>query len=516
MGQGLGLHRESIVREEASDHSELRRRLWGTCLIADRWAAAMVRLVPFLEPAKLRTAARTVWPPDDDRPARLRPAVPLGPRRQAGRACRHGREAVLVHGRHDRNLHPPRQGHQALLFSKSVSSRQTQRLEADDERSAGILHVTDDEAHSLHNDLDAWQDELSDDCKFKGDDSTVSAGLLHLLSVPVRFLLYRPFMRISYQCPENLSFAVGLAEFYKLQVQSAEAIEWVSKHPDVLEHFVHPLYAFFTCCLIQVRRPREAASVEQRLTVWGQYHAHVRKREARSLEVLKLARTTLYSINVPEMLMRNKVTEIVSLLYTTASTVSKWMDSQRPLRAASATGNADSPSPVPGAIANPTAGAKPRLMDPTLKWHPRPSAPDGGHFETDGDQSVVPGLVLKSASNSPATPQTLGNTGSGTQANTSSIRSTVESGPSDPIHAPVPPPSAYTADFLPVGGAGWFNQAQDGVNVNPTLNVDLAPQANATGAIDFFGSTAFPTDGLDWDWNKLFTSGGLDGFGTGF
>lgn len=51
MAQDLGLHRRlGTERKEQSeaDHAELRRRVWGGCLIADRWMAAIVRLFSFL------------------------------------------------------------------------------------------------------------------------------------------------------------------------------------------------------------------------------------------------------------------------------------------------------------------------------------------------------------------------------------------------------------------------------------------------------------------------------------
>jgi hypothetical protein len=44
MAQDLGLHRKlgSERKEQTSaDHTELRRRVWGGCLIADRWIAAI-------------------------------------------------------------------------------------------------------------------------------------------------------------------------------------------------------------------------------------------------------------------------------------------------------------------------------------------------------------------------------------------------------------------------------------------------------------------------------------------
>lgn len=51
MAQDLGLHRRlGTERKEQSeaDHAELRRRVWGGCLIADRWMAAIVRFSLFL------------------------------------------------------------------------------------------------------------------------------------------------------------------------------------------------------------------------------------------------------------------------------------------------------------------------------------------------------------------------------------------------------------------------------------------------------------------------------------
>ena len=45
MAQDLGLHRKlgtEIKEQSESDHTELRRRVWGGCLIADRWISAIV------------------------------------------------------------------------------------------------------------------------------------------------------------------------------------------------------------------------------------------------------------------------------------------------------------------------------------------------------------------------------------------------------------------------------------------------------------------------------------------
>lgn len=46
MAQDLGLHRKlgsERMEQREGDHTELRRRVWGGCVIADRWIAAAVR-----------------------------------------------------------------------------------------------------------------------------------------------------------------------------------------------------------------------------------------------------------------------------------------------------------------------------------------------------------------------------------------------------------------------------------------------------------------------------------------
>lgn len=45
MAQNLGLHRENDSENEVETkmhHVELRRRVWGGCIIADRWIGAIV------------------------------------------------------------------------------------------------------------------------------------------------------------------------------------------------------------------------------------------------------------------------------------------------------------------------------------------------------------------------------------------------------------------------------------------------------------------------------------------
>lgn len=238
MAQGLGLHRESVMQERADDHTELRRRIWGGCIIADRWIAAMVRITSSRRRnahADLLTRARSQYGlpqmidiSDCDRlfPCvhEVRPGAEVNQDRKPYAANVSMIELSILLGRVLKTLYSP----------------------------TGILNVTDELAHGLLADLQAWRDDLPPECKFDGESSTVAGGWLHLCSVPVFFLLYRPFMRISFTCPENLTFAVTVPAFNALLEHAKEAINWVNRHESVLEGFPCGLYALFVACLIQV------------------------------------------------------------------------------------------------------------------------------------------------------------------------------------------------------------------------------------------------------------------------
>jgi len=78
------------------------------------------------------------------------------------------------------------------------------------------------------------------------------AGFLHLLYIPVRFLITRPFMRISFQLPERFAnLSVGAQQWSIVESEARQAIEWVDKHESCLEGWMVAVYSFFICSLIQ-------------------------------------------------------------------------------------------------------------------------------------------------------------------------------------------------------------------------------------------------------------------------
>lgn len=127
-------------------------------------------------------------------------------------------------------------------------------------------------AKSLISRLHRWVEQLPDELRFQGIKSTseqgglaekrggtqahirLTPGFLHLLYLPVRFLVTRPFMRISFQLPERFAnVSVGAVAWAKVEAESREAIEWVDKNEHILEGWFVSVYAFFICSLVQVR-----------------------------------------------------------------------------------------------------------------------------------------------------------------------------------------------------------------------------------------------------------------------
>lgn len=110
------------------------------------------------------------------------------------------------------------------------------------------------DADSLIEDLGSWTTDLPPELTFKGPlTSSSSAGFLNLLYIPVRFLITRPFMRISFQLPERFSkISVGIEQWSQLESEAREAIEWTDRNESCLEGWFFGIYGFFISALIQV------------------------------------------------------------------------------------------------------------------------------------------------------------------------------------------------------------------------------------------------------------------------
>ncbi|CEQ41923.1 SPOSA6832_03680 [Sporobolomyces salmonicolor] len=421
MAQDLGLHRRlGTERKEQSeaDHTELRRRVWGGCLIADRWMAAIYGQPMMIDLADCDAMLPSVF---DIRPNR------------------------------DFNS-----DHRPYLFNSALISLSVLlgRILKGVYSPTGILMLSEKEAKSLVSDLAAWVDGLPEELKFAGPEkSSPEQGFLRLLYIPVRFLITRPFMRISFQLPERFAnLSVGTQQWSVVETETREAIEWVDKHESCLEGWFVGIYAFFICSLIQ-------------------YHSHIRRRDATSLATLRLARDVLKRLVMPEgeCFVRAKIAEITSLLYSTACSVSRWAPEA-----------AEGLSPAAGGTTaittlNPTFGGCSRhLHRREQDWHMRYKK-DGGYFVTDRRIVSDPtGLIRSSHSPSSSGPSPRGHD----SPYSSSLRSTHIAGDHDE-HRPI---SATNGNSAPSTGIPSHGAVSGSSSANPNLPTGSAIPAPTSTA----------------------------------
>lgn len=294
------------------------------------------------------------------------------------------------------------------------------------------------------------------------------------------------------------------------------------------------------------------------------YHSHIRRRDTVSLTALRLARdvfkvsfshtrhlpienspTSFFSQRLVvadgECLVRAKIAEIISLLYSTACSVARWAPEA-----------AEGLSPAAGGTTaittlNPTYGVRQREQDWRMTYKK-----DGGYFVTDRRTNDPTGLIRSS--------QSPGGTGSGpsprptTAPYASSLRSTHLAGDnedendestndlndsidaSNDIALPPPAPlqngngfssmSAVPAPTSTGGPASSFappapnpppdlsfafpDSSYDTLSFNPSLNLNSTANASSASMDPFGGLEAFDPFGLSSDGTpSLFPDGNI-------
>nr|XP_019000336.1 uncharacterized protein I203_07116 [Kwoniella mangroviensis CBS 8507]OCF63797.1 hypothetical protein I203_07116 [Kwoniella mangroviensis CBS 8507] len=299
MAQDLGLHRESAMRAQGAQdlaYVELRRRVWATCVIMDRWYGAALGiplLIDLLDcdvllPAPYAISSSTEpseWPLEPDFMA----------------LSEHLKLSILI-GRVLKMIYSP----------------------------TGLKHATDAQLAGLVSDMEKWKEQLPQELQFQGKESSHVAGLLHLGYTALQFLFWRVFMRITYSCPPHLTFCVEITHWSKMIAWSRAALEWLDANDDALDTlFIFP-YAATSCALIQ-------------------YHTWARRGDSVALNTLKLVKETAtrweHAVQPDQMSIRRKTCETMTLLYEAALKTDP--DSQENRMA-------------PKIPANPTAGVIPR------------------------------------------------------------------------------------------------------------------------------------------------------------
>lgn len=249
MAQDLGLHRAESVKQNI----ELRRRLWGACLISDRWTS-----LAYGHPYMIDV---------QDCDARLPSS-----------------------GDHN-DLYMDELVRISVILGRVLKSIYSP---------SGLAFTTDEVLTSLLADMESWKAGLPEHLKFRGPKTSRNAGLLHLLYSCVCMMFWRVFMRISYTCPAHLKFGLTVEEWSKLVTLTGESIDWLEANERIYDVWLLVAYAATSCALVQyhtwARRKDEDAAAKLR-----KLRDCVRRWEG--------------SISPDHMSVRRKTAEIISLLY---------------------------------------------------------------------------------------------------------------------------------------------------------------------------------------------------------
>lgn len=249
MAQDLGLHRAESVKQNI----ELRRRLWGACLICDRWTS-----LAYGHPYMIDVQ--------------------------------------------DCDVRLPSSGYESDLYMDElvrlsiILGRVLKAIYSP----SGLAFTTDEVLNQLLGDIEDWQRSLPENLKYRGPESSRPAGLLHFLYACLCMMFWRVFMRISYSCPAHLKFSLNVEQWTKLVALTGEAIDWLDVHEEMYDIWLLVAYAATSCALVQyhtwVRRKDTGA--------------------ANRLRTLRdCVRRWERAINPEHMSARRKTAEIIALLY---------------------------------------------------------------------------------------------------------------------------------------------------------------------------------------------------------
>ncbi|KAN0077222.1 Fungal specific transcription factor domain containing protein [Tylopilus felleus] len=249
MAQDLGLHRAESVKQNI----ELRRRLWGVCVICDRWLSLTYGHPYMIDVQDCDARLPSSGDPNDlymDELVRL----------------------SVILGRVLKTIYSP----------------------------SGLMFTTDEMLYSLLADLENWKANLPENLKYRGPDTPQNAGLLHLLYSCVCMIFWRVFMRISYSCPAHLKFGLTVEAWSTLVQLTGESIDWLDAHERMYDVWLLVAYAATSCALVQYhtwarRQDADAAAKLRKL------RDCVRRWEG--------------SISPDHMSARRKTAEIIALLY---------------------------------------------------------------------------------------------------------------------------------------------------------------------------------------------------------
>ncbi|KZV79657.1 hypothetical protein EXIGLDRAFT_782017 [Exidia glandulosa HHB12029] len=256
MAQDLGLHRAEAYKKNI----ELRRRVWGACVISDRWCS-LTYGHPFMIDVQ-DCDARLPSGADSENPLPAQEYIYMN-------------ELIKLSILLGRVL--------KMIYSPS-----------------GLVMATDEGLEALLADLDNWKTRMPPGLVFQGPDTGMHAGLLHLLYSCVLMIFWRVFMRISYSVPAHLKFSLTVERWTALVHMTRESIDWIDRHERVYDTWLLVSYAATSCALVQ-------------------YHTWARRKDENAQASLLKLRDCVKrwedAVPAEHMSTRRRTTEVISLLY---------------------------------------------------------------------------------------------------------------------------------------------------------------------------------------------------------
>ncbi|KZS88408.1 hypothetical protein SISNIDRAFT_531893 [Sistotremastrum niveocremeum HHB9708] len=300
MAQDLGLHRAESVRQNI----EIRRRVWAACVISDRWCS-----LTYGHPFMIDVQDCDVRLPSSGEPGDV-----------------YLDELVRL----------------SILLGKVLKTIYSP---------TGLTRATDQDLDQLLALLEGWKANLPPSLQYVGTQSSVHAGLLHLLYSCVCMLFWRVFMRISYSCPAHLKFNMTVQRWTELVTMTRESIEWLDAHEEMFDSWLIVAYAATSCALVQ-------------------YHTWARRKDQEAAQTLKRLRDCVRrweaAISPDHLSTRRKSAEIITLLYEATQFPELHLENDR-------------------AALNPTPGVHARVQNQMkgLDFRKDESRPGGGVFVAD-------------------------------------------------------------------------------------------------------------------------------------
>lgn len=278
MAQDLGLHRDASGRDDLDDDAfflEQKRRIWGCCVTADRTMS-----ISLGHPLAIDLTDCDVRLPSPHEILRYPTDLPSDS--STDRPFAFNTEMLKL----------------SILFGRVMKTIYSP---------TGLMKTSDEDMIGLLGDIDRWKENLPAALQFHGPtDSSAPAGILHVSFACLMHLLFRVFMRISYNCPTHLSFSLTIERMTKLIKYSREAIEWVDLNDFYLDTLQFVSYGLVFCTTIQ-------------------YHAWIRRGDPLALSTLKRARECVTRFKrqgehgpSEELSMRAKTAEVITMLHDSA------------------------------------------------------------------------------------------------------------------------------------------------------------------------------------------------------